>query len=240
MKRFSFKSIQILRLLRIFLQLCGAFFLICIGLSLTTLPFWWIHWLGTSLSEMKQSPETIVLLGGSGMPSESNLIRSWYASRASAAFPDSRVLIVMPGNSMDTLGTPARMKKELMTRGIHPEKIIFETKGTNTRSQALACGAILDAKLPVMLITSPENMRRSILSFRKAGFQNVSGLPAFENAAEADFTFRDDDLGGKSVLLPDVGNNMQVRYQLWNHLKYEILFYREITALAYYRMRGWI
>jgi uncharacterized SAM-binding protein YcdF (DUF218 family) len=240
MLRFSFKSIQILRLLRIFFLLCGVFFLICVGLALTSLPFWWIHWLGTSLSGIKQNPETIVLLGGSGMPSESNLMRSWYTSHAAAAFPDSRILIVMPGNSEDSLSTPSRMKKELVIRGISPEKIMFETKGTNTRSQALSCSEALNPKLPVLLITSPENMRRSILCFRKAGFQKVNGLPAFENAAEADFSFRDDDLGGKSVLLPDVGNNMQVRYQIWNHLKYEILFFRELTALAYYRMRGWI
>jgi len=189
---------------------------------------------------MKWKPESIVLLGGSGMPSESNLMRSWYASRAAEAFPESMVIIVMPGNMNDSVSTPYKMEKELVVRGISADRIRFETNGTNTRSQALRCASLLDKKQPVMLITSPENMRRSILCFRKAGFEKINGLPAFENAAEADFSFNDDELGGNRAFIPDVGDNLQVRYQLWNHLKYEILIAREMTALTYYRLKGWI
>jgi uncharacterized SAM-binding protein YcdF (DUF218 family) len=239
MKRFSFKNIQILRLLRFIILLCGIFFLICVGLSLTTLPYWGYHWLGTSLAKNNDKPVSIILLGGSGMPSESNLIRSWYTASAAVAFPESRVIIVMPGNPGDSAGTPGKMKKELVIRGIDPERIGFEMKGTNTRSQAIHCAEILDPAQPVWLVTSPENMRRSVLCFRKVGFNKISGLPAFENASEADFSFRDDELGGKPTILPDVGENLQVRYQLWNHLKYEILIVREMVALTYYRLRGW-
>ncbi len=91
----------------------------------------------------------------------------------------------------------------------------------------------------MMLVTSPEHMRRSLLCFRKAGFEQVCGLSAFENAAEADFSFRDDDLGRNPVLVPDVGSNLQLRYQVWTHLRYEIMFTREMLALVYYRLRGW-
>jgi uncharacterized SAM-binding protein YcdF (DUF218 family) len=240
MKRFSFKNIQILQLLRFIILLSGIFFLLCIGLSLTTLPFWGYHWLGTSMAKIKEKPSTIILLGGSGMPSESNLIRSWYTARAAAAFPESSVIIVMPGDTGDSTSTPQKMKKELMIRGIDSNRISFEMKGTNTRSQAIQCAALLDPTQPVWLVTSPENMRRSILCFQKLGFKKAGGLPAFENASEADFSFRDEELGGKPTILPDVGNNLQVRYQLWNHLKYEILIAREMAALAYYKLRGWI
>jgi uncharacterized SAM-binding protein YcdF (DUF218 family) len=240
MKRFSFKNIQILRLLRFIILISGIFFLLCIGLSLTTLPYWGVHWLGTSMAQTDEKPSTIVLLGGSGMPSESNLMRSWYTASAAAAFPESRVIIVMPGIAGDSAGTPLKMMKELMIRGINPERIALEMKGTNTRSQAIQCAALIDPEQSVWLVTSPENMRRSILCFRKAGFKKTGGLPAFENASEADFSFRDDELGGKPTILPDVGDNLQVRYQLWNHLKYEILIARELVALTYYRLRGWI
>jgi uncharacterized SAM-binding protein YcdF (DUF218 family) len=240
MKRLSFKNIQILHLLRFIILLSGIFFLLCVLISLTTLPYWGYHWLGTSLSKTTEKPSCIVFLGGSGMPSESNLIRSWYTASAAAAFPDSKVIIVMPGDAADSAGTPFKMKKELMIRGISPERITLETKGTNTRSQAIECAAFMDREQSVWLVTSPENMRRSILCFRKVGFNRTGGLPAFENASEADFSFKDDDLGGKPTILPDVGDNLQVRYQLWNHLKYEILIFREMTALLYYRLRGWI
>jgi uncharacterized SAM-binding protein YcdF (DUF218 family) len=189
----------------------------------------------------------IIMLGGSGMPSESNLMRSWYTARAAVSYPEVPVVVVMPGDPADAGSTPAMIRKELMIRGVDSTRIRFENEGTNTRSQALACAklmeealpAMMENDLPVMLVTSPENMRRSLLCFRKAGFSKVTGLPAFENAAEADFTFRDDDLGSDPVLVPDVGNNLQLRYQVWTHLRYEILFMREMLALAYYRLRGW-
>ncbi len=234
------KKFYFVKILRILLTLTGIFFLICILLALTSLPFWGYHWLGTSKSELKWKPQTIILLGGGGMPSESNLMRSWYTERAAINFGNANVIIVMPGDLSDSLSTPVLMEKELILRGIHSGRIYFENEGTNTRSQALNCKKLKTIMEPVLLITSPEHMRRAVLSFRKAGFKKVNALPAFENAAEADFTFEDDELGGNKTFVPDVGNSIQFRYQLWTHLKYEILIARELTALSYYRLRGWI
>lgn len=265
------------------------------GLAFTTLPYWGLHWLGTSGEEEVCTPDVIIMLGGSGMPSESNLMRSWYTARAALSFPEVPVVVVMPGDPADAGSTPALIRKELMIRGVDSSRILFENEGTNTRSQALACAVMLERsipgmeekslpelpddrlrgrvdkslpgfpddtlrgrvdrslpglpddslvnraekRLPVMLVTSPEHMRRSLLCFRKAGFEQVCGLSAFENAAEADFSFRDDDLGRNPVLVPDVGSNLQLRYQVWTHLRYEIMFTREMLALVYYRLRGW-
>jgi hypothetical protein len=83
-------------------------------------------------------------------------------------------------------------------------------------------------------------MRRAVLCFKKAGFEKVNALPAFENATKADLSFKDDELGGNTILMPDVGQNINMRYQIWNHMKYEILIARELVALTYYKLRGWI
>jgi uncharacterized SAM-binding protein YcdF (DUF218 family) len=240
MAKTNFKSIYFLRLLRNLLVLIGFFFLICVILALTSAPFWGYHWLGTSKSELSWEPRTIVLLGGGGMPSQSNLMRSWYVDKAARSFPNANIIIAMPGDLSDSLSTPQLMKKELMIRGIKSNKINFEPEATNTRAQALNCQGLIKMQTPVLLVTSPEHMRRSVLCFRKAGFEKVNALPAFENAAEADFSFKDDDLGGNKIMVPDVGQNINVRYQLWNHLKYEILIAREIVAITYYKLRGWI
>lgn len=234
------KNIHFLRILRNLWVLIGIFFSICIVLAFTTLPFWGYYWLGTSRSELNEEPKTIILLGGGGMPSESNLMRSWYAGKAAKSFPLASVLIAMPGDLSDSLATPLLMKKELEQRGIPEYLILFENLGTNTRAQALNCLKLADHEASVLLVTSPEHMRRAVLCFRKAGFSKVNALPAFENAVEADLRFTDDDLGGNKTLVPDVGNRISVRYQVWNHLKYEILIARETVALAYYKLRGWI
>jgi uncharacterized SAM-binding protein YcdF (DUF218 family) len=240
MVRNRFKIIHFLRIVRILFILSGAFFLLSILIALTTLPFWGYHWLGTSKAELKREPTTIVLLGGGGMPSESNLIRSWYTEQAADAFANAHVLIAMPGDVNDSLSTPRQMKTELVKRSINPERMMFENNGANTRSQALNSKNILNIEDPILLVTSPEHMRRAVLSFRKVGFKNVYALPAFENAVEADLSFNDDELGGNKTLVPDVGKSIQLRYQLWNHLKYEILIAREFMALGYYKLRGWI
>lgn len=234
------KSIYFLRLLRNFFVLIGIFFFVCLVLAFTEQPYWGYHWLGTSKSELKWEPKQIILLGGGGMPSQSNLMRSWYTEKAAKSFPQAKVIVAMPGLITDTLSTPQRMKLELIQRGVSADRINFESNGINTRSQALECQRIIKMQEPVLLVTSPEHMRRAVLCFKKAGFEKVNALPAFENAAEADFSFIDDELGGNKTLVPDVGNNMNMRYQMWNHLKYEILIAREFFALSYYKLRGWI
>ncbi len=240
MKRNSLKNIQIFRLIRTFLITLGVLFSGLVILAFTTLPYWGYHWLGTSRSEQKWPPEVIILLGGSGMPSESNLMRSWYAASAARKCETCRIIIVMPGDTANSSSTPVRIREDLVTRGVNPGKIHFEATGTNTRYQALECLKQVREHESILLVTSPEHMRRAVLCFRKAGFQKVNALPAFENASEANFSFNDSDLGGRKTIPPGTGESTQLRYQLWNHLKYEILIARELTALAWYRIRGWI
>lgn len=233
------KNILFLRILHIFFITAGILFIVILIIAFTTLPFWGIYWLGTSKSELRGAPHTIVLLGGSGMPSESNLIRAWYASEAAKNFPQSAVLIAMPGDTTDVNSTPMRMKDELVLRGVEASRIKFESEGTNTRSQALFASGLLNKTSRLLLITSPDHTRRAVLCFEKVGFQHVDAMPAFENPTEADLFFEDRNLGGRKTIVPTIGNNLPVRYQVWNHLKYEVSFLREITALAYYKLKGW-
>lgn len=240
MDRIKTKSIYFLRILRDFFVMIGIFFSICVLLALTEQPFWGYHWLGTSKSGLNWKPTHIILLGGGGMPSQSNLMRSWYAEKAARNFPEATVLVAIPGEITDSLSTPQLVKNELIVRGVDPAKIIFESIATNTRSQAINCQRFIKMQSPVLLVTSPEHARRAVMCFQKVGFEKVNALPAFENALEADLSFKDDELGGNKTLVPDVGKSINMRYQVWNHLKYEILIAREMAALAYYKFRGWI
>ncbi len=142
----------------------------------------------------------------------------------------------------DSLGDPRRIASELELRGVNPMNIRFAANGKNTRGQALEIAEMIPVKKhsqPLILVTSPEHVKRAVLSLRKCGFTNVEGLPAFESSLEMDLTFNDNDLKGNK-LAPDIGGNLQVRYQFWNHLKYEIIVIREYFALSYYKLRGWI
>jgi uncharacterized SAM-binding protein YcdF (DUF218 family) len=184
-----------------------------------------------------------VLLGGGGMPSESNLMRAFFVFRAAVESPESRIVISIPGDASDSTCTARLVAAELISKGIDAKRIFYEGFGTNTRSQALNLKQFNSEMLSdqsILLVTSPEHMRRAVLVFKKAGFSHLSALPAFENALEADLVFKDDELGGNQLPVPNIGNHTSVRYQFWNHLKYEILIAREISALGYYKLRGWI
>ena len=221
----------------------GVFFLILICLSFTNLPFWGYYWLGTSVSKVTEKPDYIVLLGGGGMPSESNLMRAYFVCQAAGESPESRIIISIPGDTTDQKSTARLVAAELIRKGIEPQRIFYEEIGTNTRSQALQLQYFHSENLTnkaVMLVSSPEHMRRAVLTFRKAGFTRISALPAFENAIEASLIFKDEELGGNKLPVPDIGSNITVRYQFWNHLKYELLIARELAALGYYKLRGWI
>lgn len=234
---------RILIFIRSVLLVSGVFFLLILALSFTTLPYWGYYWLGTSQSKITGKPEYIILLGGGGMPSESSLMRVYYVHRAAVESPESRIVISIPGNPEDSTSTARQVAAELISKGIDRQRILYEQTGTNTRSEALNLQQFNSENLTeksILLVTSPEHMRRSVLVFRKAGFTRVSALPAFESAIEANLFFEDDQLGGNKTLVPDIGGNTEVRYQFWNHLKYEILIAREMAAMGYYKLRGWI
>jgi uncharacterized SAM-binding protein YcdF (DUF218 family) len=236
------KSNKIVRFIKILLIAFGSIFLVLLFLAFTKIPFWAYYNLGTSNSKITKPPVTIILLSGSGIPSESGLLRPYYTARLAKANPDAYIVISMPGNLTDSMSAPQLTARELVLRGIKKDGISFESLGRNTREQAqkLSAGKTsAQLSLPVTLVTSPEHMKRAVLTFRKCGFTNVSGLATFENSLETDLTFKDSDLKGNKYV-PSIGTNMQVRYQFWTQLKLEVLVMREYFGLTYYKLRGWI
>ncbi len=236
------KRNKVWRILKILLTITGCvFFTLCI-LAFTTLPFWAYYSLGIANSKITHPPTTIVMLGGAGIPSGDGLIRSFYTAKLANAYPGANVIIAMPGKLADSMSAPHLVANELILRGVKKQSITYENTGRNTREQAQKLSynkTSSQLNQPVTLVTSPEHMKRALLTFRKCGFTMVSGLPTFEYSLDTDLTFRDSDLKGNKIA-PPIGNNLQLRYQFWNHLKYEIMVIREYFGLAYYKLRGWI
>jgi uncharacterized SAM-binding protein YcdF (DUF218 family) len=257
---------MILRILKYISITLGCLFFILFVLSLTSVPFRAWYGMGMKYSGIHRPPDVIVVLGGGGMPSESGLMRCWYAARAASHFTRAKVIIALPGNASDSLSSINSMKDELILRGIKADRILLEDSGTNTRAEALNIRKIVTGNLSagrkaglpitpdlppslygsrpggevaVLIITSPEHLYRSVLCFRKVGFTRVDGLPAFEATIESDITFDDQMLGGRKWM-PSIGKNLTLRYQFWTQLHYEQLVMREWLAVVYYKLKGWI
>jgi uncharacterized SAM-binding protein YcdF (DUF218 family) len=260
---------HILSILKASMAAVGVVATMMIILALTSAPFWIWYGMGVKKAGIHRPPDFIVVMGGGGMPSESGLMRCWYASKVANHFNRARVIIALPGDTRDSLSSLNQMKKEMVLRGISPERIMFEDSGTNTRAEAINIFKLISniecrisnierkknsSQVPsysslnsslvighwsLLIVTSPEHLYRAVLTFKKAGFVKVDGVPAFEKTIEADLSFNARKLGARKWV-PDVGENITIRYQFWLHLEYELLVLREYFALAYYKIQGWI
>lgn len=236
--KFRLKRLVIRILRNIFIGL-GVFFLIMIILSFTTLPFWMYFHLGSSTNTFNENPDYIVALGGGGIPSESGLMRTYKTAQVSRKYPDAKIIIALPGDTSEPTSSINLMRHDVIAKGVDSLKIILEPVGLNTRMQALQILKLINPNSKLIIVTSPEHMYRATHVFIKVGMENTQGESAFEQAIESALLYDDNELGGNKYIL-DIGDNTQLRYQFWNHFKYQITVYREYLAIAYYKLKGWI
>ncbi|MBO7132847.1 MAG: YdcF family protein [Bacteroidales bacterium] len=209
-------------------------------LALTPAPFYMHRSLGEDASWEDDTttiftPDYIVMFGGAGMPSESNLIRLYYTAEIAGKL-HKPIILVHPKDSV----CQAEMTKYLVNYGISPDSIMYMTGGSNTRSQSVCLADsspnITSAKC--LIITAPEHLSRTLKCLCKCGFQNIRGIGAFENTVDFDLSLDKQALKGNKYV-PYV-ENTNLRYTYWNYLKLEIICFREYFATAYYHLKGWI
>jgi len=228
------------KITKTFLFVWAVFTFILLLISFTSLPFWGIYRLAVAKSNYQFKPDYIVLMSGAAYPSKSTLLRTYYVKKALQKYPKSKLIIALPCDLKDTLNSVVKIQKalDLDTAKI---KVLVENKGTNTRAQALFIKDNLKLAFQknILIVTAPENMYRTILTFRKIGYKHLGGLPTFEKDLQIPLVFYTKDVAVK-YWMPNVGANTQLRYQFWNHLIYEIKLLREYTAILYYKLNNWI
>lgn len=226
---------KLLSLLKWFFGSCGILGLLFFTLSFTDLPYYAYHYLGTCNAIVYRPPQAIVLLGGGGMPSPDGFIRCFYTAQAAKKFTKAKIIIALPGDASDSLRQLNLMKDELVMRGIDPARISFEPKGFNTHSQASNISSMIpDHKNMIMLITAPEHMYRAINTFKGVGFVHVCGSSTFEKPPQEEMVEDSEGNDGTSV------NDLNLRYNTWSYMQYELLVLKEYCAISYYWMKGWI
>lgn len=189
-------------------------------------PKYFFDWMLTRNEQLSAAPAYIVVLGGAGIPSESGLVRTYYAADYGAQFTGATCIVSLPCEGDPETNSVGRMKQELVMRGVAAERIRMEHRAWNTHWQAVEIARMLGTNAlgrPLLIVTSPYHCRRSLLCFRKAGFTQAACMPAEDMFAEA-----------------DPGENTRIRYGLWSSLEWQLRFARELCALAYYRLRGWV
>lgn len=186
-------------------------------------------------STAKFRPDYIIMFGGAGMPSESNLIRIYYTAELANKL-NKPVILVHPEDSV----CQAEMTNYLTRNGIPADSILYMTGGSNTRSQSvfLADSFPQLKNASALIITAPEHLSRTLKCLKKCGICGIRGIGAFESTVDFDLTLDKRKLKGNQFV-PDI-ESTNLRYTFWNYLKLEIICVREYFATAYYWMKGWI
>lgn len=222
---------------RLFILL-GMAAAVMLVLSFTSLPYRWHRWLGEAAGTCgAASPDVVLVLGGSGMPSGPELLRLQLAAQLAEAQPTSTVIVIHPLDS----SVMALMVDELLLRGVAPERIEVVVEGRNTREQAM----LLHERYPTLhhasmaVVSAPENCYRSVGAMRKVGFTKVCAAPAWDTPMFVDLDHAHSTLGGR-LLAPDLGRSQSLRYDFWNRLKLQVTCLREWAAIMYYGSNGWL
>lgn len=213
----------------------GVLFSLMVILALTSAPFYWYFNLGQNPDKEMQlaRPQHVLMFGGAGMPSEDNLMRLYHTAALAQHF-DIPVILVHPEDSL----CQAEMTRLLRQDNV--DDILYMTEGSNTRSQALGLMAAYPelADEQMIIVTSPEHVRRTVKCLKKVGFTNIYGKAAYPATVDFDLSLKKQKLGGNEIV-PSV-ESVKMRYTFFNYLKLEITCIREYFALGYYKVKGWI
>ncbi|MBO4615305.1 MAG: YdcF family protein [Bacteroidales bacterium] len=208
--------------------------------ALTPLPFYMHRSLGEDASWENDSttqftPDYIIMFGGAGMPSESNLIRLHYTAEIACKL-HKPIILVHPKDSL----CQAEMTQYLVNYGIASDSIMYMTDGSNTRSQAVCLADSFPQlkEASSLIITAPEHLSRTLKCLKKCEIENIRGIGTFESTVDFDLSIDNQTLKGNRYI-PDV-ESTNLRYTYWNYLRLEIICFREYFATAYYWAKDWI
>ena len=219
----------LIKSIKIIFFILGILFSVMILLAFTSRPFYAYFRLGQNPDKNASlhHPQQVVMFGGAGMPSEDNLMRLYHTAALARHF-EIPVLLVHPKDSL----CQAEMTRLLKQGGIN--NIRYMTSGSNTRSQAVELIADYPelAEEEIIVVTSPEHLRRTMKCLHKVGFNHVIGKAAYPATVDFDLSLKKQKLGGNEAI-PSV-ESVKMRYKL------EITCVREYLALGYYKIKGWI
>lgn len=238
----------LLRVVRGILVCFGILALLFTALQFSPYPWRAYKHLWAVPAPSTESPTHILVMGGSGIPGESGLMRTFYAAEAARQNPDADMLIAMPLGAAESPASKAYLD-ELRLRGISTNRVRILEGGRNTREQAIRLAEVLADETNatcVLIVTSPEHTRRTAAAIRKTCDTPVRAFPAFPISLEDPLPWSVEELDPPEsgpvsrTVIPDIGSSLRLRYNLWTNLRYTDEALREYTALLYYRLRGWI
>jgi uncharacterized SAM-binding protein YcdF (DUF218 family) len=147
--------------------------------TLTPVSQWWTVWLTGNRWDAAAGDTLIVLGGSTPMQPGSFLSYSSYCRSVYTVFvwrsAKFRQIVISGGT-----GTADSMRRYLVAEGVPAEVIRVEENSLTTEENARFTAAMLRGSSPgkVALLSSDYHMRRAVAMFERAGFHDLTVLPA--------------------------------------------------------------
>lgn len=225
---------RIKRIFRIILLFFGSLSLTAVILSFTDYPYIAYYRLGHPDGSAHPVPDYIFIYSGGGMPAPETMMRLYYGVKTAQRFPEAKLIVAMPCDSIeDETAQIHMMEDELIIHGIEKERILREYEGSNTYYQSVNMLKMInaDTNTAVTVVTSPQHIYRTVQVLKATGIKQVGYNAAMERCIPEELLEKSED---------DSYVNPNMRYNVWNYLKYELTVSREYCAIVYYYIRGWI
>lgn len=184
--------------------------------------------------ERPASVDAVVVLGGGAATyrTPSGDIATLTRSSALRALEGVRLFELLHPEWVVVSGGPGResvlpeslpLHRALVEHGVPEDQILLESGSSDTREQALSLQPLFDARQieSFVLITSPSHIRRAELTFRNVGLEGLASPAPAES-------------------LGDPNDSATAWVPSLKGLQRSTVAAREVLALVYYWMRGWI
>ena len=230
----------VFRLARAGLLLLGLLALLFVAMQFTNWPWRAYKHLSEGPERDSIPPTHVLVMGGSGIPGESGLSRTYFGAQAALRNPQAEMLIAMPLDTNESFASRAYYD-ELRLRGVPAKRIRVLAGGRNTREQALRLAEVLSARTTpghVLIVTDPYHIRRTAACIRKAVADrnqevHLDGLPVYALSIEDPLELIARDLDSSAAApaaraaVPSLGFSLRFRYDFWSNLGYTFTVLRE-------------
>lgn len=216
--------------IRWFLYLLAWVFILFLSLAFTDIPYYWYHGYAEDNHSLVGEADFIIVMSGNDFPSSDALEKIYLVSKIKQKRADTKLILAFPALDENLIMQDSVLFKNF---GIANSNLIISAKGYNTLTQVESIISENDlSNTNVIVVCNYEQTLRTLACFRKRSRANFFAVHNIEKPFSPE-------------LLSAERNNspfysLQIRYNFWNYLIYQIKAMREYIAIQYYSYKNWI
>lgn len=224
---------MIRKIIKYFAYFLATLFSIVFGLSFTDYPYYWYHSFADDNQLLIGKVDYLVIMSGNDFSSDDAHSKLFQAAMLQDSIVIDTLILAFP--SINKKQSKAELYKLLRIVHLDTNKLLWITDGFNTKSQVEAIiSSVILSKKNILVIANYEQINRTLACFRRNSNGHFAQA-SFRNTAFAPQLLTPTDKDTEKAI-----GSLNLRYNFWNYLIYEVKSLREWIATNYYKWKSWI